>query len=69
MTPETATEIIKQRFDIGDCLFTEGHNGMTLGIDLPSRKVRIDIDKFLLKSPEDLIYYFNRHWIKTEVQS
>jgi len=64
MTPQEATEIIKQHFDVGDCHFYVESGWNCLSIDLPTRT--LNIDKF--KTPEDLIYYSNRHWIQTEVQ-
>ena len=67
MTPKEATEIIKQRFDIGESKFTEIYEGRVLAIELPF--ARFDFDKNLINSSEDLIKHFGRLWIKTVVQS
>lgn len=56
MTPEQATEIIKQHFDIGDCQFKEIFDGLVLAIELPF--ARFDFDKNLIKSSGDLIAHF-----------
>lgn len=58
MTPETATEIIKEQFDIGDCkfYFSSIYGESCLSIDLPNRTLHID--KHLCQTTDSLLKYF-----------
>lgn len=57
MRADTATEIIKEYFDIGESKFYFSHEGMSLSMDL-DRTIRID--KYLCRTPKSLIDCFRR---------